>query len=341
MNIKIVIISMFCLLLNPIVVTQAETENVAINLQVPWEISKDGNTFLITERTGNIVEVKDGIATRYNVQLKKQLSNKGEGGLLGFQLHPTSNDRGFIYYTYVEGNNLFNRVTTVRKGDNNWIEENLLLDRIPGAVIHNGGRIKIGPDGMLYVTTGDAAQEMLAQSRSSLAGKILRMELNGQVPVDNPFQGSYIYSFGHRNPQGLAWDEEGTKLYASEHGPIGFDEINEIVPGGNYGWPIIKGNETRPTMKTPLFHSGNNTWAPAGMDFRNNVLYVAALRGSQLLAFNLGTNKVTSAFANVGRIRDVLIDEDNFFIVTSNTDGRGNPAPNDDRVIKIEDYFKE
>jgi glucose/arabinose dehydrogenase len=339
MKLKLIIITLLFLTTFPTHVLPQQQRNILTNLQVPWEIEKSGETFYITERTGFIVEYNENKANRFKVQFNKQLSQRGEGGLLGFQLAPSSTNKGFIYYTYIDGNSIFNAVAKVAKTENGWIETETLLDRIPGAVIHNGGRIKIGPDGMLYVTTGDAAQKMLAQDINSLAGKILRMDLNGQVPKDNPFQGSYVYSYGHRNPQGLAWSEFGTNFYASEHGPIGYDEVNEIVPGGNYGWPIIKGNEKRPNMITPLFHSGNSTWAPAGMDYKNGELYIATLRGSQILSFNVKDKTVESLFSGVGRIRDIYIENKKIYIVTSNKDGRGNPGLKDDRLILIEELF--
>ncbi|OZM55991.1 hypothetical protein CIB95_14185 [Lottiidibacillus patelloidae] len=341
MKLKLLVITLLFLTTFPNHVLPQQQRNVITNLQVPWEIAKVGNTFYITERAGFIVENSGNNVSRLKVNFKKQLSQQGEGGLLGFQLAPSSTNEGFIYYTYIDGSSIFNSVAKVERRANEWIETATLLDRIPGAVIHNGGRIKIGPDGMLYVTTGDAAQKNSAQNLNSLAGKILRMTLNGQVPNDNPYRGSYVYSYGHRNPQGLAWNETGTKLYASEHGPIGFDEINEIVPGGNYGWPIIKGNEKRPKMITPLFHSGSKTWAPAGMFYKNGELYVATLRGSQILAFNVEEKTVESLFSGVGRIRDIYIENKKTYIITSNKDGRGNPTPKDDRFIMIEGLVKE
>ncbi len=146
--------------------------------------------------------------------------------------------------------------------ENVWREESLLLDNIPSGTYHHGGRLKIGSDGKLYVTTGDASAPDIAQDLDSLGGKILRMNLDGSIPNDNPYPNSYVYSYGHRNPQGITWSSDGT-LYSSEHGSRANDEVNLIEAGQNYGWPIIEGYEEQEGMVSPLFTSGDtNTWAP-------------------------------------------------------------------------------
>ena len=199
---------------------------------------------------------------------------------------------------------------------------------------HNGGRVKIGPDHKLYVTTGDAGDKANAQERQSLAGKILRLALDGKVPADNPFPHSYVFSYGHRNPQGLAWNEDG-HLYSAEHGPTAHDEINRIVPGHNYGWPVITGGETKKGLETPLFHSGDETWAPSGLSFADGKLYIAGLRGVQIRRFDLTHERSERIFQGVGRLRDVWVDDRAIYVITNNRDGRGDPEQEDDRLLKL------
>ncbi|KAF0819134.1 hypothetical protein KIS4809_1977 [Bacillus sp. ZZV12-4809] len=317
----------------------AEPEILADELDIPWSIAKTGETFYITERQGSIVEMADGRKERQKVELEKKLSTASEAGLLGFVLAPDflQSSEAYAYYTYENTSGQFNRIVTLRLQDGTWKEERLLLDNIPSGQFHHGGRLEIGFDGKLYATAGDAAANPeIAQDVNSPGGKILRMNLDGSVPEDNPFRGSYVYSYGHRNPQGLAWTEDGT-LYESEHGPSANDEINRILPGKNYGWPVIKGTEKKEGMELPLFTSGDNeTWAPSGMDYYQGRLYVAALRGSAVLEFDLETKDVKKIVSNLGRIRDVFIEGDVLYFISNNTDGRGNPLEKDDKLYRIQ-----
>lgn len=312
-------------------------EIVADNLDIPWAIEKYKNMFYVTERTGHIVKINEGEVERQRVNLKKELATAAEAGLLGFVLAPDFSDSklAYAYYTYVDGDKQFNRIVTLRQEGDVWYEEHLLLDHIISGTFHHGGRLKIGPDGKLYATVGDALQSSVAQDLSALEGKILRINLDGTVPSDNPFPNSFVYSYGHHNPQGLTWSLDGT-LFASEHGNSANDEINKIEAGQNYGWPIIEGSDTRQRMKSPLFTSGSNTtWAPSGIDYNNNKLYVAALRGAAVLEFNLETNTQREIIAGLGRIRDILVDEQYLYFVSNNTDGRGTPQNNDDKLYRI------
>lgn len=162
------------------------------------------------------------------------------------------------------------------------------------------------------------------------------MNLDGSIPEDNPFENNYVYSYGHRNPQGLVWDSEGV-FYGSEHGDNQNDEVNVIEPGNNYGWPIIEGNETGEGMKAPLFTSGSgDTWAPSGMDIRDNKLYVAALRGTAILEMDLENHSVSSLIDDAGRIRDVLIEDNYLYYVTNNLDSRGEGDDTDDKLYRID-----
>ena len=314
-----------------------EMELVMENLEVPWSIQKLGDTFYLTERPGHIVKIENGKMERQEVELQKELSTAAEAGLLGFVLSPdfSESNMAYAYYTYEDDAGQFNRVVTLRLEDNVWSEEELLLDRIPSGAYHHGGRLKIGPDEKLYATTGDATVRDSAQDIDSLGGKILRMNLDGTIPNDNPDADSYVYSYGHRNPQGLVWSPDG-ELFASEHGNNANDEINRIEAGENYGWPLIEGKQEQEGMVSPLFTSGaETTWAPSGMSFYNGKLYVAALRGTAVLAFDPASGEQKEIVTGLGRIRDVLVDGDYLYFITNNTDGRGEPQDNGDKLYRL------
>jgi len=327
-------------------------EVIAENLYVPWaiDISDEGNLYF-TERSGTIRVIKDGkLNPQPLITLSAPFVNQGEGGLMGIALDPNFSQNRYIYvmYSYAEGNQIFNRVVRLVEKENMAYIDRVLLDKIPGGQIHNGGRIKIGPDQNLYITTGDSGISALAQDPTSKAGKILRIQLNGGIPEDNPIINSPIYSLGHRNPQGLAWNSKNV-LYESEHGQSAHDEINIIHPGANYGWPLVQGDEesTEVTVQKPLIHSGEDTWAPSGIAFVNQgpwqgKLLVANLRGQQLLVISL--NDKGTAVKNVefwlknefGRLREVIQSKDgSIYIATSNRDGRGNPDIKDDKIIRL------
>ena len=312
-------------------------------LRVPWaiDIAPDGRIF-ISERTGNIRIVENGglIPIPW---ISLDVAATGEGGLLGLALDPDFKTNGYIYaaHTYRYGTgNLKNRLVRLRDTDAGGVLNAILLDGINGNTIHDGGRVKIGPDGKIYWTTGDAGQAQLAQDLSSLNGKILRLNLDGTVPEDNPFPGSPVYSYGHRNPEGLAWQPSTGILYATEHGSSATDELNLIVPGNNYGWPVIRGEETQPGMVKPVIQSGSDTWAPAGATFINggewnNFLLFTGLRGESLFKIGFQENNPSKIVSferllrgKYGRLRDVIQGPDNcIYIATSNIDGRGSPGP--------------
>ena len=270
----------------PGVPTGVTVEVVAQGLKVPWGLvfAPDGRLFL-TERGGVIRVIEDGrlLPDSY---AELDVAQEGEGGLLGLALDPDFETNGYlyIYYTYRNPQGfLQNRVTRLKEGDSGAQEEPLIiLDNIPASRIHNGGRIKFGPDGKLYVTTGDAGSSILSQDMDSLAGKILRINRDGAVPQDNPFPGSPVYSYGHRNPQGLAWHPVTDQLFATEHGPVGHDEVNLIEAGGNYGWPIIIGTGNDPRFLDPLLESGLDTWAPSGATFYDGDVLPSEWKGRLL-----------------------------------------------------------
>jgi glucose/arabinose dehydrogenase len=234
--------------------------------------------------------------------------------------------------------------------DSQLSDEMVLIDQIPGGPFHDGGRIKFGPDDKLYITTGDAGNANLAQDLNSLAGKILRINRDGSIPDDNPFPNSAVFSYGHRNPQGLDWHPTSKILVASEHGSSAHDEINVVEAGKNYGWPIVIGGEHDPKYVDPIIHTGDNTWAPSGATFytSDNIpnwkgkYFIATLRGNHLrmLDLDIEKNQVISSeslFSNTfGRLRDASMGPDgNLYLLTSNRDGRSSPAENDDRILRI------
>ena len=333
-----------------------KVETIAENLEIPWAIafSPDDRIFF-TERVGKLRVIEDG---QLNPQPITVLGvGGGEGGLLGIALDPDfeQNHYLYLYQTYNEFISTYNKVTRFTEKQNQLTDEIILLDKIPGAIYHDGGRLKFGPDGKLYITTGDAGNPDSAQDIKSLAGKILRMNPDGTAPVDNPFEDSLVFSYGHRNPQGLDWHPESGKLVATEHGPSGergraHDEVNAIEPGKNYGWPKIVGDESKANLEDPLLHTGSDTWAPSGAAFYNSKniphweenYFIGTLRGNHLrmLELDIENNKVLSSEAlfsgAFGRIRDASLGPDgDLYILTSNRDGRGSPAPNDDRILKI------
>lgn len=314
-----------------------DVEVLATELKVPWQINAFEDTvFYLSGRTGEIISIKDDSKQTQSLDLQKPVVARTEGGLLGFLILDGQKEplQAILYHTYEDEGRVMNRVVKVQKQDTVWKEIDVLIEGIPGGAIHNGGRLAIGPDGMLYITAGDAGNEEQAQDLNSLGGKILRLNLDGSIPSDNPFSDSPVYSYGHRNPQGIGWTKDGT-MYSSEHGPRAHDEINEIRPGGNYGWPAIYGDETEDGMISPLFHSGKTTWAPSGLAVSDNKLYVALLAGKQIREFDLEKGIHRKWKDGFGRMRDVMIVDGVLYAVTNNTDGRGNPDKEDDRLLKF------
>ncbi|WP_079474156.1 PQQ-dependent sugar dehydrogenase [Marinococcus halophilus] len=323
-------------------VSEASTEDwnvevLAENLDVPWSLNIHEDTYYMTNRGGDVIEVTGEEKERLPLAASDEIVNEGEGGLLGFVLAEDFADssKGYAYYTYRQNDGaLANKVVAVERESSQWSETEVLLDDIPGDRIHNGGRLEIGPDGYLYATAGDSDEPSLAQDEDSLAGSILRMTVDGEVPEGNPFENSYVYSYGHRNPQGIAWNSTG-KLYSSEHGPNAQDEINVIEPGNNYGWPEITGSESAEDLDAPVVQSGSTTWAPSGTAFLEDTLLVAGLRGESLYAYDEEAEEMNAVFEGEGRLRDVKTGDGGVYVLTNNTDGRGSPSENDDQLLKL------
>ncbi|MFI3378639.1 PQQ-dependent sugar dehydrogenase [Mammaliicoccus sciuri] len=311
-------------------------ETVAQGLDTPWSIARSDDVFYLSERPVKIIKIDGNKKTEQQVDLDKDVSTAAEAGLLGFVLAPDFKDsqEAYAYYTY-EDNGQFNRIVKLKLENDTWKEDEVLIDKIPSGQYHHGGRLKIGLDDKLYATTGDASDEQNAQDKDTLGGKILRINLDGSKPKDNPMSNSYVYSYGHRNPQGLVWTPDG-QMYASEHGNQANDEINEIEKGHNYGWPVIEGNEENNNMETPIFTSGSDdTWAPSGIAFKDGIIYSAALRGEGIMKFDVEKDEMKKVATKYGRIRDVYIVNNDLYFVSNNTDGRGNPSKNDDKMYKV------
>ncbi len=334
------------------------------NLEIPWSlVFIDNERALVSERPGRIRLIKKGI-----LQIKPyaeiEVSHIGEGGLMGLAIHPDFPKMPFIYamHTYKRDNNFYNRVIRLRDAGDRGIFDRVIIDRIPGGRLHNGGRISFGPDGMLYITTGEIFEADLSQDLKSLAGKILRITPDGEIPKDNPFKDSPIYSYGHRNPQGLAWHPETKELFSSEHGPsgeflrFGNDEINIIQKGKNYGWPDIIGRGKKGQYVDP-FILMEKTTPPSGMTFYKGDhirhlkgdLFVATLRSESLIRIRLKKEssnykvfRMERWFAKdhnkgvYGRLRDVVEGPDGaLYFLTNNRDGRGKPRNKDDKIYRI------
>ena len=309
------------------------------------DISKDGRIF-VSEKRGSIRVVDNGtLLTEPVGDIKAE--NIGDAGLLGLTLHPnfTQNHLFYVYYTYSNSTGLFNKVLMLTESNNRIIDSKTILDGIPGDEYRDGGRIKFGPDGKLYVSTGDASIPELSQDLDSLAGKILRTNEDGTIPQDNPFSNSPVYAYGFRNVQGLAWAPNSGALYSSDQGGAGNDEINLISPGKNYGWPHEECNSSDDddNRYTPPVLCFNPSLEPSGIAFAfsnklgyQNHLIVATLKGSHLRDIDFDSGSQNTILVGYGRIIDLVESEDgSIFVLTSNTDGRALPQQGDDKILRL------
>ncbi len=239
-----------------------------------------------------------------------------------------------LYHSYGSASGLTNKVIEARFDGDGWRETRVLLAGIPGHRLYNGGRIAIGPDGHLYVTTGWTENGALPQDLGSLAGKILRMTRDGGAPKGVvPSGDELVYSYGHRNPQGLAWSAVGD-LFVAEHGQTGNDEINLIKPGANYGWPLVSGNEKRDIMEPPVLHSGSDTWAPSGAAFAGGELLVTSLAARGLYAFDAAAGALKPVFSSGDGLRDVMPVGSDIYVITTNRSPRAQ-GPSQDRLLRL------
>jgi glucose/arabinose dehydrogenase len=316
---------------------------IAKNLDVPWAIVKapDGRLFF-TERTGEIRIIEPNGTLLPDPAAYINAAQNAEAGLLGLALDPdfASNHKLYVYHTYSNGTAVFNKVLALTEKDNKIVDSKVILDNIPAGAINDGGRIKFGPDGKLYIGTGDAGQPNLAQNAKSLAGKILRINPDGSIPPDNPFEGSPVYSYGHRNVLGLAWDPKTKTMYEAENGETGNDEINVIKPGANYGWPVEQCDAVRfekPLLCfNPALEPGDLTIPSSSALGYNGSILMATLRGEELRQINLSAHEQNTILAGYGRIRDVFEAPDgSLYVLTSNKDGNAIPAPDDDKILRL------
>ena len=337
---------------NPVVIPQPNTgdagtksvQTIATNLEKPWSMGLVDNKIFFTEKVGRLGVIDAGALIEQPLATLK-VADVTDGGLLGIAVHPDFEKNHYIYlfYTYDESGRLWNKVTRITESQNKIADEIVILDKIPGAEFDNGGVIKFGPDRKLYVATGDAMDPHSAQDLKSLSGKILRLNDDGTIPSDNPLQDSMVFSYGHRNPQGLAWDKFGS-MYETEEGPTKNDELNLITAGQNFGWPDQECSGSKEFVSALRCY--NPSLEPAGIIFYSsgklnleNSLIMASLRGTNLYQLTIENGIITaqkSILGGVGRIRDVSEGPDgNLYILTGNTDGRGFPDKTDDKLLRI------
>jgi glucose/arabinose dehydrogenase len=315
----------------------ASRTTIATDLAVPWGVAflPDRDALVAERQSGRILRVsRSGRRKRVVMRIPGVAKAAGEGGLLGLAVSPTYARDGWVYAYFTTRSD--NRIARFRLRG----ALQPILTGLRRGAVHNGGRIAFGPDGKLYAGVGDTGDGELAQDRGSLNGKILRLNPDGSVPSDNPIPGRAVWSYGHRNVQGLSWDANG-RLWATEFGQNRVDEINLIRPGRNYGWPNVEG---RGSTRGGRYVNPVVTWAtgqasPSGSAIVAKTMYVAALQGEAVLRVRLmGTkaSKLSSVLRGHGRIRTVVRAPDGtLWVSTSNRDGRGLPRDGDDRIIRL------
>ncbi|GAA4277492.1 PQQ-dependent sugar dehydrogenase [Aquimarina mytili] len=334
------------------------TTTLINTLSVPWELLWGPDNFLwVTERNGRISRINPDTGEQQVVITLNNVAQQQESGLLGMALHPDfiNTPRVYVVYTYLSGNNLLERLVQFTYSNNTLSNETTLIDQIPANRIHNGSRLLITPEGHLYMSTGDAGNTSLSQNSNSLAGKILRINLDGSIPTDNPIAGSTVYSLGHRNPQGLAI-QPGGRIYSSEHGPDTDDEINIISVGANYGWQEVRGLIDTPAEEsfaatTPVTESIMNwtpTIAPSDLVYYTsdripqwtNKLVMTVLKDRKIVALTLSNDgtmvtQEESFFEDAfGRIRDIAVSPTGRVFIATNGDSYGDTS-NTHRIIEI------
>jgi glucose/arabinose dehydrogenase len=310
---------------------------VATGLASPWGLTflPDGSALVSERNTGQLKRIANGAVT--TVGTVPGVVAGGEGGLHGLAVAPTFATDRFVYAYFTAASD--NRV--VRIPFNTGLgQPEVIVSGIPKAQIHNGGRLAFGPDGMLYVATGDAGQSANSQNPSSLGGKILRVTPTGAAAPGNPTEGNRMWSMGHRNVQGLAFDDAG-RLWASEFGQNTWDELNLIQAGRNYGWPTVEGTNSNPNFVNPVVQWPTSEASPSGIAFSRDTVWLASLRGQRLWAVPVRDGALDGTPVNFfngahGRLRMVTNAPDgSLWLMTNNTDGRGTPRPGDDRLLRL------
>ncbi|MCW5252426.1 PQQ-dependent sugar dehydrogenase [Streptomyces sp. SHP 1-2] len=318
---------------------------VATELRTPWGLAPlpDGGLLVSSRDDATITRVDERTGKHTELGEVPGVAAEGEGGLLGIALSPDhGSDRlVYAYLTTVSDNRIVRMLYDPRKPPGQQLgAPSTVLRGIPKGVVHNGGRIAFGPDRMLYAGTGDGGDKALSQDKESLGGKILRMTPDGEPAPGNPFPGSVVYSYGHRNVQGLAWDG-WQRLFASEFGQDTWDELNAIGPGGNYGWPDVEGRSDDPAFRNPVAEWPTEKASPSGIAFAGGSVWMAALRGQRLWRVPLKGTEASAApqaflDGEYGRLRTAAAaGGGRLWLVTSNTDGRGDPKPGDDRILEL------
>jgi glucose/arabinose dehydrogenase len=334
-------------------------ETFVDGLEVPWSMAFTSPTrLLVTERPGRVRVVSNGRLETRPLAVLGDVEARSESGLMGIALAPDYATSRLLYlaYAYDAGGGPRVRIVRFRDDGDRLSGRTLLLEGIPAAQYHAGCRLRFGPDGKLYATTGDATDGKIAQDLKSLGGKTLRLNADGSIPADNPFPGSPVFSLGHRNSQGLDWDPRSGLQFQTEHGPSGFDgpgggdEVNIVEAGKNYGWPLVHHKESRPGLVSPLLEY-TPAVAPAGASFCGcgrlpsfqGDFFFTTLRGEALMRVRLDPNdprrvaQTEALFSGVfGRLRDAVPGPDGaLYVATSNRDGRGRRRPGDDRILRV------
>lgn len=319
---------------------------VTEDLSTPWGLAPlpDGDLLVSSRDEATITRVDTETGKKTELGEVPGVSPAGEGGLMGLALSPdyASDHMIYAYFTSASDNRIVRMLYEEGKPSGEQLgAPDTVFRGIPKGFIHNGGRIAFGPDKMLYAGTGESGEEGLSQDKESLGGKILRLTPEGDPAPGNPFSNSPLYSYGHRNVQGLAWDSK-QRLFAAEFGQDTWDELNAIKPGDNYGWPEAEGKSDNSAYRNPIAQWGTDDASPSGIAYAEGSVWMAGLKGERLWRIPLKGTEASAdpqAFleGEYGRLRTVVpAGGDKLWLVTSETDGRGSPSGGDDRILEVQ-----